>query len=66
MGYEQKGIKLKGCKGVTVVCKKGAQNMTSKLGIYVLEAQVFGAPTYAWELMWSYLGLDIDSNNVGV
>jgi hypothetical protein len=38
MGYEQKGIKLKGCKGVTVVCKKGAQNMTSKLGIYVLEA----------------------------
>jgi hypothetical protein len=66
MGCEQKGIKLKGCRGATVVCKRGVQNMTSKLGIYVLEAYVFGAPTYAWELVWRYLGLDIYSNNVGV
>jgi hypothetical protein len=38
MGCEQKGIKLRGRRGVIVVCKRGAQKMTSKLGIYVLEA----------------------------
>jgi len=39
MGSEPKGIKVRGCEGAMVFWGGGwVRNMTSKIGIYVLEA----------------------------